>query len=108
MKPLPKRVIIESPYAGDVIENMKYLAECMRDSIFKHNEAPFASHRLYTEALDDNKPEERTVGIDLAHSWLDVADAVVVYTDRGISVGMSYGIVKAKRLGIEIEYRSLK
>lgn len=104
---LPKRVIIETPYAGDVNANMQYLADCMRDSILNHDEAPFSSHRLYTKALDDNKPDERKLGIDLAHAWLDVADGVIVYLDRGISSGMTYGINKAKQLGIEIEYRRL-
>jgi hypothetical protein len=36
-----------------------------------------------------------------------VADAPVVYTDRGISVGMEDAIEAAQRAGIAVEYRSI-
>ena len=43
------KVIIESPYTGDVERNLEYARRCMRDSI-KRGEAPFASHLLYTHS----------------------------------------------------------
>lgn len=67
------RVIIESPYAGNVEENLKYARLCVRDSLSR-NEAPIASHLLYTRVLDDNIPEERQWGIDAGLTWKNVAE----------------------------------
>jgi hypothetical protein len=60
-----KKVLIESPYAGDVERNEKYARACMRDC-FERGEAPFASHLLYTQpgVLDDTLHHERALGID--------------------------------------------
>jgi hypothetical protein len=101
-------VIIESPYAGDVRGNVAYGRRCVADAL-KRGEAPIASHLLYTQPgiLDDNVPEERQHGIDAGLAWRKVAEASVVYTDRGITQGMKYGIAAAESAGIPIEYRSL-
>lgn len=88
-----RRVIIESPYAGDVEKNLRYLRACLRDSL-KRGEAPFASHGLYTQpgVLDDDDPEERKHGIAAGFEWRSVADATVVYADLGVSPGVQEGI----------------
>lgn len=99
-------VILESPFAGEVEKNLIYARQCMRDC-FNRGEAPFASHLLYTQALDDTVPEERKQGIDAGLLWGQHAVKTVVYVDRGISTGMQYGIENAKNAGRIIEYRSL-
>lgn len=82
-------VIVESPYAGHVEENVNYaraaLADCLR-----RGEAPIASHLLYTQpgVLDDNKPEERALGIAAGLAWRTVSDVAVFYVDHGWSRGM--------------------
>jgi hypothetical protein len=101
-----RRVIVESPYAGDVEENVRYARACLKDCLDR-GEAPFASHLLYTQVLDDKSPDERGWGIGTGLYWLHVADAQVVYTDKGISHGMRAAIDLAKEVGIPIEYRSL-
>ena len=103
-----KRVVIESPYAGDVERNLRYLRACMHYCI-THDEAPYASHALYTQpgVLDDLKPIERELGIVAGFCWRDVADLTVVYTDLGITSGMQYGIDDAARKGRPVEYRTL-
>ena len=103
-----RNVIIESPYAGDIVANMEYARRCVRDSLLR-GEAPIASHLLYTQPgiLDDDRSVERQLGIDAGLSWTNVADASVVYTDLGISKGMQYGINKAIQSGLLVEYRSL-
>lgn len=103
-----RRVIIESPYAGDIEKNMKYVRACMRDCLLR-DEAPFASHALYTQegVLRDEVPDERMHGITAGFAWREAADATVVYTDLGTSKGMEYGIAHAKELGHPIEYRQL-
>jgi hypothetical protein len=101
-------VIVESPYAGDVDDNVSYARAAIRDSLLR-GEAPIASHLLYTQpgVLRDDVPEERARGIEAGLAWLRVADATVVYTDRGISSGMRKGINEANRAGRPVEYRSL-
>jgi hypothetical protein len=42
--------------------------------------------------LDDDIPAERQPSIDAGLAWRDAAEATVVYTDRGISVGMKFGV----------------
>ena len=101
-------VIVESPYAGNVEENIKYARACLKDCL-ERGEAPFASHLLYTQegVLDDNNPMQRDLGIRAGLMWGNLAEATVVYTDRGISKGMEFGIAEAMRKGRMIEFRKL-
>ncbi len=102
-------VILESPFAGDVEANLDYARACLRDCISR-GEAPFASHLLYTQpgVLNDDVPDERVMGIEAGMAVAARCDATVVYTDRGISRGMIYGIENAKRAGRHISYRTLE
>lgn len=101
-------VIVESPFAGDVEANIQYARRCVRDSLSR-GEAPIASHLLYTQQgiLDDDIPSERQWGIDAGLAWRGVAEASVVYVDRGISKGMEYGMAAAKEAGMPVEIRSI-
>ena len=101
-------VIIESPYAGDISANVEYARAAVRDSLSR-GEAPIASHLLYTQpgVLRDEVPEERQWGIDAGLAWRHVSEATVVYTDRGMSKGMEYGIAAARAAGKPVEFRSL-
>lgn len=103
-----KLVIVESPYAGDVERNLRYLRVAMRDCLLR-GEAPFASHALYTQpdVLDDNEAAERRLGIDAGLEWGMRADKTVVYSDLGMSSGMKYGVDIARASGREVEFRSL-
>lgn len=105
-------VILESPYAADTPEgieaNVAYARRCIRDALSR-NESPIASHLLLTQpgVLDDTVPAERQLGIDAGLAWKRVAEASVVYQDRGISRGMAYGIAAAEEQGIPVEYRRI-
>ncbi len=103
-----KRVIIESPYAGDVERNLRYARAAMKDCLHR-GEAPYASHLLYTQkgVLDDDVPGERMLGMEAGFAWGAVADCVVVYTDLGMTDGMKLGIKKHEGEGRYIEYRKL-
>lgn len=100
-----RRVILESPYAGEVYKNKVYAYACMSDCLYR-NESPIASHLLYTQFLNDNIRKERELGIEAGLAWTDVADATVVYYDRGISKGMKKGIRRASMNNI-VEFRSI-
>lgn len=109
MSDRPKRlVVVESPFAGDVEANKTYARACVHDCL-QRGEAPLASHLLYTQpgVLDDTIEEERRLGIEAGLAWLLVADASVVYIDRGISRGMELGIKAAEEAGVPVERRRL-
>lgn len=99
-------VIVESPYAGDVDANVAYARACLIDCL-RRGEAPLASHLLYTQVLDDLQPEQRATGIEAGLAWAVKADATVVYTDRGTSRGMEWGIKHAEQHGRPVEYRTI-
>lgn len=107
-----RRIIIESPFGSPdwrcILDNIDYTRRCIADSL-KRDEAPFASHLLYTQSgiLNDHDPEERLLGMNVGLEWIGVAEAVVVYTDRGISPGMTRAMANANALGIPVEYRKL-
>lgn len=102
------RVIIESPYFGNVKKNLHYLRACMRDCV-KRGESPYASHGLLTQpgVLNDDDPAERQLGITLGFEWRDVADKTVVYVDLGWSKGMHAGVDDAISKGRPFEIRRL-
>jgi len=104
-----RRVILESPFAGDIAANQAYARACVRDALLR-GEAPLASHLLYTQSgiLNDDDRNERAHGINAGHAWMHLADAVVVYVDRGISSGMEAGIRLALLNGVPVEYRKLE
>jgi hypothetical protein len=103
-----RRVVVESPFVGEVDENRRYAKAFMRDALAR-GEAPLASHLLYPqrEILRDELPDERALGIAAGLAWAALADATVVYVDRGVTYGMRQGIDHAIRAGRPVEYRSL-
>jgi hypothetical protein len=104
-----KLVIIESPYAGDINRNIKYVKECIKDSLLR-GEAPIASHLLYTQdgILNDDIQAERELGINAGLAWLKVAEKHVFYIDYGYSKGMEYAKEYSTKNNIEIEERRIK
>jgi len=100
------RVIIESPYAGDVERNVAYAKLCLKDSLMR-NEAPILSHLLHTQVLDDKNPKERKIGIDAGLAWVCVADKQIFYIDYGMSKGMTDAMTFALDHNIEFEVREI-
>lgn len=104
------QVQVESPFGAPtrerVITNVAYALLAMRDSLYR-GEAPFASHLLYTQMLDDTDQVERAMGITRGLVIADSAELTAVYTDLGISHGMQLGIDHAKETDRPIVYRQL-
>jgi hypothetical protein len=103
-----RRVVLESPYSGDVERNVRYARQCLCHSVML-GEAPIASHLLFTQpgVLDDTNALEREIGMHAGWAWIGVADALVVYQDYGISKGMAAGIERAEKLGVAVVLRTL-
>ncbi len=103
-------VQLESPFgapdADGLVRNIAYALSCMRNSLGK-GEAPFASHLLYTQMLDDTVPQERHHGIMAGLRIGEGAEITVVYDDLGVSRGMQMGIDHANELQRPVEYRQL-
>jgi hypothetical protein len=100
------RVIIESPYSGDIERNTLYARRALADSLSR-GEAPSASHLLYTQVLNDSKPKERLKGMNAGFAWMEVAELTVAYVDYGVSDGMQTGIDRANKSKIPVEYRRI-
>jgi hypothetical protein len=101
-----RRVIVESPYAGNVARNVEYAKAAMLDCLGR-NESPIASHLLLTQVLNDDVPAQRQLGIDAGLAWGAAAHATVVYTDLGVSHGMAQGIGDAVANRRPLEYRQI-
>lgn len=109
------RVIVESPYAGDVKRNTEYARRCLRHCLDR-GETPYASHLLLTQphVLDETIQKERERGIQAGYSWFPAADIIAFYVDFGWSPGMiralkTARILLASKAGkYEIEARSLE
>lgn len=108
MIPYKPLVIIESPYAGDVERNLRYLRACLKHSL-QLGEAPFASHAIYTQpgVLDDLNPAQRQQGIEAGFAWWDAAQRIVFYVDLGWSNGMLAASERARELGKPMETRRI-
>jgi len=104
-----RRVIVESPYGGDVARNTTYARAAVRDCLLR-GEAPIASHLLYTQPgiLDDTVADERALGIEAGLVWGAMAEATVVYGDLGVSRGMEQGIQRANDEGRPVEWRFIR
>ena len=103
-----KRVIIESPYAGDVRTHVAYAKLCVLDSLAR-GESPYASHLFFTQPglLDDTDPGERLKGIRAGLAWGEVADLVAIYTDHGVTDGMRLGLRTHRANGVPVVFRKV-
>ncbi len=101
-------VAVESPYCGDVPENLRYLRACLHDCLGRR-ETPLAAHGLLTQpgvvAADDATAQQ--LATEAGAVWTQFAQATVVYTDRGVSRHMKEAVARAGREGREVEYRTL-
>jgi hypothetical protein len=111
-------VVVESPFATSFLNlrresgaewtkeltqevNVRYARACLHDCLTRHQEAPYASHLLYTQegVLDDDIPAERDLGIRAGLQIGRAAKRRVFYVDRGFSRGMVWGL----RFALDIE-----
>lgn len=92
----------------ELARNLRYLRACLRDSMMR-GEAPFASHAIYTQegVMRDDLPHERKQSIEAGYAWWAGADAIIVYTDLGLSSGMHAAIERAKGREVALEMRQL-
>ena len=91
-------IYICSPYRGEVKRNKDYARELTRKAI-DNGFVPVTVHLYLTEALDDNKPEERAKGMEAGETILDNCKFILVGGRYGISEGMASEIKRAIEKG---------
>ena len=102
-----KRVIVESPFKGDVARNKRYLERCLRDCLMR-GESPYASHKMLTDCLDDDDPTERNLGIMAGFAWKrGTGEPTAFYVDLGWSDGMRMGRELCNETGLAYQVRKL-
>jgi hypothetical protein len=109
-------IIIESPYSGDIEANIAYLEKCMADSYFTRDEAPIATHLLWTRLSPDPKTttyvpdteDGRKRALEKCRQLRKKVGRVAFYTDKGWSNGMKQARKECEEDGIPWEERSLE
>jgi hypothetical protein len=108
--PSPPLVVVETPFRATQYYSQEqhrlYLLHALADS-YKRGEAPFASHHLATEVLNDDDDYERSLGIRCGKAWGKYADIIAVYSDLSCSDGMKDAIAYYRSLSKPIEWRKL-
>ena len=100
---MPPCVYICSPYKGDVKRNKEYARILTRVAI-EDGCVPITPHLYITEALDDEDPKERYVGLSVAMSLLRKCDRIYIGGKYGISEGMKAEIEEAGKLNLQWVY----
>lgn len=110
-----KLVVIESPYAppahvtnGDerasYLQRNAFYLRALAQWCVGMRWAPYASHKLLTQWLDDEVPEQRDLGIAAGLAWARHAELAIVGVNYGISSGMNRGIDVHVRNGVRVKY----
>lgn len=90
-----RRVVIESPYAGDVERNVRYARASLSDCL-RRGEAPLASHLLYAVNLE----VEGTIKIPLTRGYTAIvgrADAERVLAFKWLALGRDGQVYAARK-----------
>lgn len=91
-------VVIESPFTGNVEQNLAYLKRACIDCL-RRQQVPYASHLFFTQFLDDMKPEEREMGLTAGYAFWSAAKMVAFYSDLGMSKGMERAKMRCEEIG---------
>lgn len=104
---IDNKVIIETPYAGNIEYNSEFTKACVRDSLINHNENPQCLHLIYPKIINDEDTSERSLGLGRSFAIHKKANRKIYYLDRGFTEGMREGFVHAIDNGIPVEFRCL-
>lgn len=97
-----KRVYVCSPFGGDIEGNtLKTLDYCKEEAY--EGLSPYAPHLIYPRFLDDNKKEDRDLGISMGLSYIEACDFLRIRGNR-VSTGMQMEIDLANKIGVPIDW----
>lgn len=95
------RVVIETPFAGDIERNMRFAMWCLRAAWQVDRVHGFATHLVCPWFLDDMDPDERQTGIDWEWAWQPGVPHWF-FTDLAFSTGMRSARKICSTMGIPI------
>lgn len=95
-------VYICSPLAGDIPGNMEKARGFCRFAL-EHGAIPVASHLLFPQFMDDNRPEERSLALKMGIILLAKCSELWYFGDT-ISTGMAAEIRRAQRRGMRVRH----
>lgn len=96
-------VYICSPCRGDMKKNIIKAQNYCREAVELWPDViPIAPHVYFTQFLDDTKPDERVVGMNMGIALLSMCDEIWVYGIENPSEGMKNEIVYAQDHGIPV------
>lgn len=95
-------VYICSPFSGDVEGNVAAARRYSRFAVDK-GYIPITPHLLFPQFLDDDKPEERELGLGFGNTLMGKCAEVWVFGSH-ISSGMEAEIKRAKRNDYRLRY----
>lgn len=99
-------IYVASPLSGDIEGNIKRANEYCK-FVVANQAIPFAPHAFFTGFLNDEIPEERSIGMFLGKELLKKCDALWAFCDsEEPSAGMREEIVLANELKIPVRYFS--
>lgn len=94
-----------SPYRGNIKRNKEYARELTRAAI-NSGFSPVTVHLYLTEVLDDNKPQERNMGMAAGQEILKQCKYILLGEEYGISEGMKEEIMLATLKGLTVLYEN--
>ena len=93
-------VYICSPYRGETERNIEYAKELTR-KVLEYGYAPITPHLYLTQALDDENPKERELGLMAGQELLKHCEYILIGSRYGISDGMQQEIILACETGVK-------
>lgn len=99
-----KLVYITSPYTGNIKRNLAF-AKAAGLLAVHEGCTPIITHLMYPAILDDNNPEERSLGMLMDMSLVKLCNELWCFDANGISKGMQAKMAFAKNNNIPIVYR---
>lgn len=100
-----KRICLESPFAANELhtqeENLDFARKCA-EFIVRHGMNVIASHLLFPQFLDEEKPRDRELGIMLGYEWMMWCDEAWFFKRLGEapSGGMKAALGMVINIGI--------
>lgn len=94
-------VYVCSPYRGDTERNITYARELTRAAL-EYGYTPITPHLYLTQALDDENPEERELGMLAGQELLKRCEYILIGSRYGISEGMQQEIMIAHEARLKV------
>lgn len=100
---MKKLVYICSPLRGDILKNITAAAGYCREVVETWPDVvPIAPHVYFTQFLNDHRPNERSLGMEMGLALLDMCEELWAFGIDHPSEGMKAELEYAKANGIKI------